>query len=379
MLKKHKKSNTDDNLMGYKYRIYPTDEQATQIDKTIGCARFIYNQLLDDFNVAYKQYGVSNFRSAPADYKGLYKWLYDVDSLALCNAQLNLGKAIDSFFSGNAGKPKFKSKRKSRLSYTTNYVNNNIKLTDKAIKLPCIKQPIKIKLHRPQPSGSTIKSVTVSKTKSGKYFVSILFKLPDVVVTSKPVTTDTTIGLDYASNGLYVDSNNNCANYPKYYRQSENKLKRAQKKLSKKVNGSKNRQKACLKVAKLYEKVANQRADYLHKLSRQLVTDYSCVCLEDLNMQSMSQTLKLGKATMDNGFGMFRVMLNYKAKQTGTTVVKVGKHYASSKLCNHCGHKNTELKLSDRKWVCKHCGSVIARDYNAACNIRDEGLRLLGL
>lgn len=369
----------------YKYRLYPSNEQAALINKTFGCVRFVYNQMLANRKAIYEQYKDDKETLKqqkyilPASLKKEYAWLKEVDSLALANAQLNLNAAYSNFFRDKkVGFPKFKSKHKDRKSYTTNNQNGTIRLIDtKTIRLPKLKD-VTIKLHRQLHPNSLIKSATISRTATGKYHISILVEYEQNI---KPITPkpETTIGLDYSSPALYVDSQANSADYPKYYRQAETKLKKEQRKLSKRKKGGKNRYKQQLKVAKLHEKVANQRKDYLHKISRQLSSDYDAVITEDINMRSLAQTLNLAKSTNDNSFGMLRTFLQYKLKDQGKQLITIDKWYPSSKLCHACGYKNNELTLNERVWICQGCGLVLHRDINAAINIKNEGCRLLGI
>ena len=359
-----------------KYRIYPNKEQVVLLSKTFGCVRFVYNKMLSDRKEAYDKDG-SFFYSTPAMYKKYYPFLKEVDSLALANAQLNLDKAYKGFFSKKARFPKFKSKKKNNDSYTTNNQKGSIEILDGLIKLPKVKH-VKAVIHRQLPKGAVIKTATISRTKSNKYYCSIMYEVEQSITKITP-TKDKTIGLDYSSSHFYIDSNGNSVDYPKFYRQTEEKLKRAQRKLSKKQKGSNNRAKASLKVAKIHEKVKNQRLDFLHKLSKDLANNYDLVCVEDINLQNISRCLKLGKSTHDNGFGLFRVILEYKLNDRGKQLIKVDKWYPSSKTCSVCGHKNTGLKLKDRVWTCDNCNTIHNRDYNAALNIKNEGLRLVGL
>lgn len=368
----------------YNYRIYPNKEQEELIKKTFGCVRFIYNQLLSARKEMYDKY--KNDKEAlkqqkyptPAKYKKEYPWLKEVDSLALANAQMNLNAAYTNFFRDKTiGFPKFKSKHRDKKSYTTNNQKGTIRLVDGThIRLPKLKD-VKIKLHRSIPTKAVIKSATISQTPTGKYYISILTELKKDIPPVTP-TKETTIGLDYSSKALYIDSQGNSSNYPKYYRQAEAKLKKEQRKLSKRKKGSKNREKQRQVVAKLHEKVANQRKDFLHKLSRQIANAYDTVVIEDLNMRSMAQSLKLAKSTNDNGFGKLKTFLDYKLKEQGKHLVVISKWYPSSKLCRFCGTINSELVLSDRLWTCS-CGTKIDRDINAAINIKDEGCRILGV
>lgn len=358
----------------YKYRIYPTYEQCIIINKTFGCVRFIYNQMLSD-KIKHYEKTKKKLNNTPAQYKKEYEWLKEVDSLALANAQINLQTAYNNFFrSPKIGFPKFKSKHKNRKSYTTNFVKKNIAIENGYIKLPKIGM-VKLKQHRVIPSDCKLKSVTVSKTPSGKYYASVLFECENQAQEQEPKTF---IGLDYSMHELYKDSNGNEPQYPRYYRQAEKRLKREQRKLSKMQKGSKNRDKQRIKVAKIHEKVANQRKDFLHKQSRQIANVYDCVCIEDLDMKAMAQLLNFGKSVNDNGWGMFVKFLQYKLEHAGKHLVKVNKFYASSQICNICGYKNAETKkLSVRAWECPKCGMNHDRDLNAAINIRNEGMKLV--
>ena len=358
----------------YKFRIYPNAEQKELLAKTFGCVRFIYNKMLADKIEHYKNTG-KKLNNTPAQYKKEFEWLKEVDSLALANAQLNLQTAYNNFFrSKSVGFPKFKSKKSNHRSYTTNCINGNIKLIDGYIVLPKLGK-VKIKQHRNIQADYKLKSVTVSQSPSGKYFASILFEYDSVITKKEPKTF---LGLDYSMHELYVDSNGNEPCYPKYYRKSEKRLKRAQQKLSKMQKGSKNRDKQRKRVAILHEKIANQRKDFLHKLSRQIANVYDCVCIENLNMKAMSQSLNFGKSVHDNGWGMFTTYLKYKLEDVGKQLIKVDKFFASSQVCNVCGYKNTDIKnLSIRQWNCPNCKTNHNRDVNAAINIRNEGMRLV--
>lgn len=358
----------------YKFRIYPNAEQRTMLAKTFGCVRFIYNRMLSD-KIKHYEETKQKLNNTPAQYKNEFDWLKEVDSLALANAQMNLLTAYNNFFkSPKTGFPKFKSKKSNRKSYTTNCVNGNISIADGYIKLPKVGF-VKLKQHRNIPIGYKLKSVTVSQTPSGKYYASVLFEYENQV---QKQTLLTFLGLDFSMHELYKDSNGNEPCYPRYYRQSEKKLAKEQRKLSKMQKGSRNRSKQRIKVAKLHEKVANQRKDFLHKQSRQIVDAYDCICIENLDMKAMAQSLNFGKSIADNGWGMFVTFLQYKLEEMGKQLVKVDKFFASSQTCNVCGYKNPETKnLSVRVWNCPECGAHHDRDINAAINIRNEGMRLV--
>ena len=359
----------------YKFRIYPNNEQKTMLSKTFGCVRFIYNKMLEDKIKYYEEHN-KQLKTTPAKYKKEFEWLKEVDSLALCNAQLNLQVAYRNFFRDKKiGFPKFKSKKDNNQSYTTNCVNGNIVVSGDMIKLPKVGF-VRMKHHRTVPHNCKLKSVTISRTASGEYYASILFEYENQVSNKKPHSF---LGLDFCMNGLYKDSNGHCANYPKYYRLAECKLKKEQRKLSLMEKGSNNRNKQRIRVAQLHEKVANCRKDFLHKLSRQIVRVYDCVCIEDLNMKAMSGGLNLGKSVCDNGWGMFTTFLKYKLEELGKVLIKVDRFFASSKTCSKCGYVNKEIKdLAIRSWTCPSCGMYHDRDTNAAINIRNEGMRIIG-
>lgn len=229
-------------------------------------------------------------------------------------------------------------------------------------------------MHRLIPSGYKLKSVTVSQNPSGKYYASVLFEYESQIQEKELCNF---LGLDFSMHELYKDSNGNEPTYPKYYRQAEKRLKREQRKLSLMQKGSENRNRQRIKVAKLHEKAANQRKDFLHKQSRQIANVYDCVCVEDLDMKAMSQERNFGKSVSDNGWGMFVTFLKYKLEEQGKRLVKVDKFFASSQICSCCGYKNSETKnMSIREWDCPECGAHHDRDENAAINIRNEGKRI---
>ena len=357
----------------YKFRIYPNNEQKIMFAKTFGCVRFIYNRMLSDKIEYYNEYQ-KKLNNTPAQYKSEFEWLKEVDSLALANAQLNLQSAYNNFFRDKkVGFPKYKSKKSNKHSYTTNFVNGNIIIQERTIKLPKIGF-VRMKQHRTIPENFTLKSVTVSKNASGKYYVSILFEYENQVQKTEPQKF---LGLDFSMHELYVASDGTSANYPRFYSQALKKLEREQRKLSKMQKGSNNRNKQRIKVAKLHEKVANQRKDFLHKKSRQITNAYDCVCIEDLNMKAMSQAMSFGKSVADNGWGLFTAFLKYKLEELGKRLVKIDKFFASSQLCSVCDYKNPDTKnLSVRDWICPCCQTHHDRDINAAVNIRNEGMRI---
>ena len=358
----------------YKFRLYPNKEQKIYFSKCFGCVRFIYNRMLSDKIDYYKETG-KKLTNTPAQYKKEYEWLKEVDSLALSNAQMNLQSAYNNFFRDKkVGFPKFESKKKNKDSYTTNNQGGNIFIQGNYIKLPKIGF-IKLKTHKNIKSNEIIKSCTISRTPTNKYYISILVEYEEEY--KELYNYDNILGLDMDMKNLYTASNNTIGEYPRYYRRMLDKLKKEQRKLSRRKKGSNNKKKQQLKVAKLHEKIANQRKDFLHKKSREIVNQYSFVAIEDLNMKAMAQTLNLGKSIMDNGWGMFTTFLKYKLEDKGGKLIKVDKWYPSSKTCHKCGYINKELTLKDRKWICPNCNDEIDRDYNASLNIRDEGYKML--
>ncbi|HBN11069.1 MAG TPA: transposase [Ruminococcus sp.] len=358
----------------YKFRIYPNEEQKIIFAKTFGCTRFIYNKMLSD-KIDYYQQTKQKLNNTPAQYKTEFEWLKEVDSLALANAQMNLQKAFTNFFNNpKSGFPKFKSKHKNRKSYTTNNQRNTITLKNGYLKLPKLVDLVRVKQHRQIPKDHKIKSVTISQTTSGKYYASILCEYESQIQTVEPKTF---LGLDFSMKELYVASDNTSAEYPRYFRKSQEKLAREQRKLSKCVTGSQKRNKQRLKVAKLHEKVANQRKDFLHKLSRQIANAYDCVCIEDLDMKAMSQALNFGKSVADNSWGVFTTFLKYKLEDLGKQLIKIDKWFPSSKTCSNCGNVKENLSLSDRAYHCSNCGITLNRDYNASVNIKNQGMKLV--
>ena len=358
----------------YKFRIYPNSEQQVLFEKTFGCVRFIYNKMLADKIEFYKE-TKQKLNNTPAQYKKEFEWLKEVDSLALANAQMNLQTAYNNFFRDpKVGFPKFKRKKKSKNTYTTNNQKGTVSLLHNKIRLPKVGY-VTIRQHRPIPSNYEIKSATISRTASGKYYVSILteysYDVPQPILNK-----DNSLGLDYASHSFYVDSQGREADYPRFYRNTKEKLAKEQRKLANMKYGSSNYQKQKVKIAIIHEHITNQRKDWLHKLSHTLARDYDYICVEDLNMQNMSQSLRLGKSTLDNGFGMFRTFLQYKLEEQGKRLIKIDKWFPSTKMCRFCGTVNKSIKLSDRIWTCT-CGKTLNRDENAAINILNVGLSMI--
>lgn len=367
-----------------KYRLYPTTEQCIMFAKTFGCCRKVYNLMLSDKIESYKSTG--KFANVtPAKYKKDYPFLKEVDSLALANTQLNLQNAFRNFLNKSRKKkngfPKFKSAKHSRKSYTTNNQHGTISIIDNAVKLPKIGK-IKAVIHRRPDADWIIKSATISQERDGSYYISILFEFEKII--TQITKSDNAIGLDYKSDGLYADSNGNIGTNHKYYRESHRKLAKAQRKLSRMLGSKKgeaksnNYMKQLCKVNKIHRHIANQRLDNLHKISTEIANQYDAVCVESLNMKAMSnKSFGNGKATLDNGYGLFLNMLEYKLADRGKYFIKVDKWFPSSQICSCCGSRK-KLTLADRIYKC-NCGLTIDRDVNAAINIKNEGLRLLGV
>ena len=371
-----------------KYRIYPTTEQKIMFSKTFGCCRKVYNLMLADKIESYKATG--KFAPVtPAKYKKDYPYLKEVDSLALANKQMDLQEAFRNCFSKSRKKkngfPKFKSAKHSRKSYTTNNQNGTVAIIDnRYIKLPKVGK-VKAVIHRIPDDNWVVKSATVSQESDGKYYVSVLFEFDENKNENTYIADKTNaIGLDYASDGLYVDSNGNVGTNHKYYRESQDKLAKAQRKLSRMQGSRKGEKKSnnywkqLRKVNKIHRRIANQRLDNLHKISTEIANQYDVVCVESLNMRSMSNKgFGNGKATMDNGYGMFLSMLEYKLSDRNKYLVKVDKWFPSSQICHCCGTLHPEMKDLSIKVMDCDCGYHIDRDQNAALNILTEGLRLL--
>ena len=354
----------------YKFRIYPNASQKEYFARVFGCVRFFYNKSLSDMNEIYNATG--KFENlTPASYKEDYPFLKEVDSLALCNAQLNRNAAFKAFFRKQNDFPKYKSKKNDQ-SYTTNN-QGSVKFSsnDRYISIPKCPR-IRIKKHRN--FIGEIKSITVSKTTDEKYYISLL-----VEENSESIKfLDNAIGLDLGIKELIIDSNGNKYKNHKYLTKSQNKLSREQRKLSLMKKGSKNRNKQRIKVAKIHKKIENQRNDYLHKLSRNIIDESQIICIEDLKVKNMGRNTKLARSIYDASWSRFVSMLIYKANWYGNTIVKVPTNYPSSQLCSYCNYQNPLTKdLRVRKWICPNCGMVHDRDINASKNILRKGIEML--
>ena len=375
-----------ERLKAYKFRIYPTEEQEIFFAKTFGCVRKVYNLMLNDRKKAYEE--VKNDPSkkmtfpTPAKYKKEFPFLKEVDSLALANAQLHLDKAYKNFFRDKSvGFPRFKSKKNPVQSYTTNNQNGTVALIDsKFIKVPKLKSLIRIKLHR-QPKGM-IKSATISRHASGKYYISLLCKEE----ISELPKTNSAIGIDLGITDFAILSDGQKIDNNKFTSKMEKKLKREQRKLSRrallaKQKGinlfeAKNYQKQKRKVARLHEKVMNQRTDFLNKLSTEIIKNHDIICIEDLNVKGMLRNHKLARSISDVSWSSFVAKLQYKADWYGREIIKVDQWFPSSQICSECGHKDGKKSLDIREWTCPICHTHHDRDINASINILIEGLRI---
>ena len=365
----------------YKYRIYPNKTQETLIQKTFGCARFVYNQLLakkiEDYENNVKSMSKIDMNNyCNRTLKQEYEWLREVDKFSLTNSLYNLNSAYTNFFrrikngDKEKGFPKFKSKKNNRKSYKTNFVNNNIEVLEKYIKLPKLKK-VKCKVDR-NIEGRII-SATISQSPSGKYYVSVCCEV-DIQYKTK---TNKQVGLDMGISHFCITSDGIKYDNYKYLKKSEKRLAFLQRELSRKSIGSSNRNKTRIKVAKLHEKISNQRKDMLHKISTQIVSDYDVICREDLQVSNMMKNHKLAKSISDVSWYEFFRQLEYKAEWYGKETVKIDKFYPSSQICSNCNVKDGKKELNIREWICKECGSVLDRDINASINILNEGKRLI--
>lgn len=393
---------------GFKFRLKPTQEQIIYLEKAFGCTRKMYNLYID---ILCEQLEKQNFQNGkikdiklptPAIIKKDYDYMKEIDSLAFANVQLNFQDSIKKFnkeydgktykkkakkqektinkeltFKDLKGFPSYKGKKKNDNSFTTNNQNGTVSIVDeKFVRVPKLKTYIRFVNHRQIPQNYIIKGATISKDYRDKYYISLLC---EYYVEEKQIELKSIVGLDYSQNDFYVDSEGMRANYPHYYKKLEEKIKQEQRKLSRKKLKSNNWIKQKKKISKLQGKIANQRLDWLHKKTYQLANQYDVIVVEDINLRDMAQCLVLGKKLHDNGFGMFRIFLNYKLEDRSKKLVKIDKWFPSSKICNCCGFKNENLELNDRKWICNNCGEKHDRDENAAINIRNEGLRILEL
>ncbi|MBN3874852.1 MAG: IS200/IS605 family element transposase accessory protein TnpB [Nostoc sp. JL33] len=367
----------------FKVTLIVTHSQEVLINKTIGCARFVYNRFLalrkELYSTEQKNLNYNACSQQLTLLKKEIEWLKEVDKFALQNSLKNLETAYKNFFSDNqktkgkkgVGFPKFKKKHGCKQSYKTNLTNGNIQLIENRLKLPKLGW---VRFHKSQNIEGKLVNVTLIRTSSGKYIASILCETE--IEKHSQVTQN--IGLDLGIKSYLVTSNGEIVDNPKYYRTQKRKLRKAHKKLSRTVKGSSNRVKAKIKLARSCVRITNLRDDFLHKLSTRLIKENSIICIEDLRVANMVKNRKLAISISDTSWTKFVTMLEYKALWHDRIVQKVGIFYPSSQTCNHCGFINPLVKdLKLREWSCPGCNSYNLRDNNAALNILGEGLRLM--
>jgi putative transposase len=377
-----------------KIRIYPAQEQETQILKTIGSCRFLYNNMLAEKVKNYESWKTSsqdkkvlfNLKyKTEKQYKEEFAWLNEISSVALQQSRMDLSSAYQNFFKslggkrrGNSGFPKFHKKGRKD-SYREVVTNNNVKIDfeSRKVKLPKVGW-ITFRDQRSKMKGE-IKSATVSRTSTGKYFVSLLYEQELVLKGVELKPSLKTKGLDMSAQNFFVDDEGNSPAYERIYKNKEERLKFLQRQVSKKKKGSKNRAKAQLRVNLLHEKIANKRKDFTHKLSTELVRNNDVIVVENLNLKAMAQCLKLGKSVNDLGYGAFLNQLKYKSSWNNKILIEADKWFASSKTCSKCGFVHKNLQLQDRVFNCPSCGFEIDRDHNAGINLKSYGLEFLGL
>ena len=357
---------------GVKFRIYPNKEQQNLINQTLGCCRFIYNIGLDMRNKAFENGEKINYSKTCAMLTELkrndeFSFLRDADSVALQQSLRDLDKGFVNFFQKRARHPRFKSKHNNRQSYRTMNQRNNIRIVGKYIKLPKLGY---VKVRQSMDVGK-INNATIVRTPTNKYFVVLTVEFKPEVKQNNGGS----IGVDVGIKEFYSDSSGNVVSNPRFLEKSSKKLRHEQRKLSRKKQGSNNRNKQRIRVAKVHEKITNQRDDFLQKISTMLISENQVICIEDLKIKNMVRNHKLARCISSVSWGKFFNMLEYKANWYGNQIIKVPTMYPSSQTCSCCGYKNPLVKnLAVRKWECPNCHTKHDRDTNASINILNKGL-----
>lgn len=355
-------------LKAFKYRLYPTVKQAILINKHIGASRFVYNLALECKQSAWAGNMVNlscfDLHNQLKDLKNECKWLKEINSQSLQQSITNLDKAYTNFFKGVHSFPKFKKKSNGG-SFN---IPQSVTLKDGKVYIPKFKGGIKVTLHRVLKGA--IRQATISKTPTGKYFISILCETGEAIKQKSEIKENTTVGIDLGIKTYLVSSDGKEFDNPKFLRKAESRLKYLQSKYSK-YKGKRTKH----RLALLHEKVANQRKDFLHKTSSELIKNHDSLAIEDLAVSNMLKNHNLAKSISDAGWSTFVDMLEYKAQWYGKNIIKIGRFEPSSKLHANCGYINKGLKLSDREWTCPKCGEVVLRDVNAAINIKSFALK----
>lgn len=375
-------------LRAIKIRLYPNKEQATMINKLLGCYRVVYNQCLNRKIESYKNEGKTENLSTLGKFvhHELLKdenfiWLREQNTKVLKQAVKDMLTAYKNFFERHSGYPKFKSKHDNKqscrfeigaISKRNDYTTYHLSLANiRNIKFRCNEKYAKyLQKHR-----DNIRQATLTRLPCGEYQLSILV---DGSLTHKVKDTNSVIGIDLGIKDFVITSEGGVFNNLHFKKSETKKIKRLQHRLSKKQKGSNNRNKARIRLAKVYKKINDRKQYYLHAVSNSLIDENQVICMEDLNVKGMVKNHKLAESICEMNFGEFRRMLEYKANWYNRKIVFVDRFYPSSKTCNNCGYINKELRLSDRQWICPQCGNMVERDYNAALNILDEGLRIIG-
>ena len=370
-------------LKAIKIRIYPSAEQVDFINKQLGCCRFVYNNCLAFRKDSYQNEHISVSSSEAVKHITVLKkdneWLKDVHSKVLQQSVRDMNQAYDNFFKLHRGFPKFKSKHDNRQSCRfpkdafIGVRGNRIDLIKvlKDIHFKCSRNDERY-LNKNQ---DKVKSITLSKEPNGKFYLSVLIDKPLRQVPQ----SSSMVGLDLGIKDFAVTSDGQVIENFHFKKNEESRLKRLQRQISKKIVGSKNREKARLRFAKLNEKIRNKKLNFLRDVTNHLIDENQVIVMEDLNVKGMVRNHKLAESISEVNWGEFRRRLAYKAAWHGRQLVFIDRFYPSSKRCNHCGYIYKELTLKDRQWVCPECGSLIDRDYNAALNILEEGERIIGL